>query len=272
VNFVSETAGRLSILEENDRRDCWRLLDVEYENPYINMALEEAITKKVGEQLAPNTIRFWRNQNSVVVGRFQSVMSEVNLDACRRYKTDIVRRFTGGGSVYHDSGNLNYSVYFHVGHRLFRNDFIEVYNAVAQAVIEGLKILGVSAEFESPSSIRIGDFKISGLAGAIKWGAVLCHGSLLVDSNLKILEEVLAVDTGCVESKYVTSVRRKVITLSTHLKRSVSVQEVKEALKLGFENCFLIRLVPGKLTEEELYFARKLCKEKYSQKWSLQDP
>ena len=266
-------SSHICLAGENEHRDVWRLLDIEYGNPYMNMALEEAIARKVGELLVPNTIRFWRNLNSVVVGRFQSVALEVNLDACKRYKTKIVRRFTGGGAVYHDQGNLNYTICFCKEHRLFKKDSLETFSAVAQAVIEGLKILGVSAEFESPNSVQISDLKISGLAGSIKWGAVLCHGSLLVNSNLEILTEVLHVDkldNRDVRCKYVPSARKKVTTLSAQLQRDVSIQEVKEALKTAFEDSFSITLVPGEPTKDELSLAQRLCREKYSQKRSLE--
>jgi len=251
-------------------KEVWRVLDLEYENPYMNRALEEAVARKVGERLVPNTIRFWRNPNSVVIGRFQSVALEVNLEACRKYKTRIVRRFTEGGAVYHDRGNLNYTICFHKEHRLFKKDVLETFTTLAQAVIEGLKILGVPAEFKSPNSIQIGDLKFSGLAGSTKWGSVLYHGSLLVSSNLEILSKVLDVDEKKVKHKYVSSVKKKETTLYGQLRREIPLSEVKQALKQGFKRSFLMKLVCGELTKDEIGPAKKLYKEKYStKKWNF---
>lgn len=268
--ILSNLSSHTRFVGKSYHKDVWRLLDVEYEDPYMNIALEEAIARNVGERLVPNTIRFWRNLNSVVIGRFQSVALEVNLEACRKHKTEIVRRFTGGGAVYQDQGNLNYTICFHKEHRLFKNDILETFNTLARAVIEGLKILGVVSELKSPNSIQINDLKISGLAGSAKWGAVLCHGSLLISSNLKILSEVLDADKQEVSHRYVPSTRRAVTTLCTQLRRKVSLSEVKKALKEAFETCLLIKLVDDELTEDEIRLAQKLYEEKYStEKWNF---
>ena len=91
----------------------WRLLRVFSDDVLMNMALEEAITREVGKQHSPSTLRLWVNPPSVIVGRNQIVDSEVNLSACRRFKIEIVRRFSGGGTVYHDKANLNCTLYTH---------------------------------------------------------------------------------------------------------------------------------------------------------------
>src|SRR2546422_10321162 len=76
----------------------------------MNMAVEEAIPRVVGEGKSPSTVRFWHNSNTIVIGCFQSARLEVNMEACKETETEIVRRFTGGGAGYHDSGELDYAV------------------------------------------------------------------------------------------------------------------------------------------------------------------
>ncbi|MEM3571714.1 MAG: hypothetical protein QW589_07300 [Candidatus Bathyarchaeia archaeon] len=90
-----------------------RLLEIEYSDPYMNLALEEAIFRKLFNGESQATLRFWRNFSAVVIGRFQCISLEVNEEACKRYGIQIVRRITGGGAVYHDEGNLNYSIFLH---------------------------------------------------------------------------------------------------------------------------------------------------------------
>src|SRR5256885_2711764 len=99
--------------------ETWRLVDLEYrDDPFMNMSVEEAIPRAVGEGKAPNTVRFWHNSNTIVLGCFQSALLEVNFDACKETGTTVVRRFTGGGAVYHDAGNLNYAISLRKGHPL----------------------------------------------------------------------------------------------------------------------------------------------------------
>src|SRR2546425_10943159 len=94
------------------------MVEVEYrDNPFLNLALEEAIPRLVGEGKAPSTVRFWHNSNTIVIGCFQSAKLEVNMEACKETGTEIVRRFTGGGAGSHDSGGLYYSSSVRKGHR-----------------------------------------------------------------------------------------------------------------------------------------------------------
>src|SRR2546429_6802969 len=100
----------------------------------MNLAVEEAIPRMVGEGKAPSTVRFWHNSNTIVIGCFQSARLEVNLEACKEMGTEIVRRFTGGGAGYHDSGDLNYSISLPEGHRLVPDPNLQ---SVIQRIFEG---------------------------------------------------------------------------------------------------------------------------------------
>lgn len=242
----------------------WRLLDVEYKDPYLNLALEEAVPFNVGKGASPNTIRFWRNQNAVVIGNFQSPEMEVNLDACRKHQTAVVRRFTGGGAVYHDLGNLNCAISLRKDHLLIKPALGETFTRLSQGLIEGLRLLGAPAQFEAPNSLEVNGRKIVGGAGAVKSGFVFHHCSILVSTDLEVLSEVLGSSENSAKEPCVRSVRKEVSTLSSELGRELTIAEVKDSLKRGFEKDFMIRLAEGETTEEERALAEKLHSEKYS--------
>jgi len=245
-------------------KEVWRLLDLEHENPFLNLAIEEATARIVGRGATPNTVRFWRNKNAVIVGYSQSAEFEVNFEACREYGTAIGRRFTGGGAVYHDLGNLNFSIFVSKAHRLITNDLSETFRTLASAVVEGLKTLGLNIVHEPLNTFQVNGQKICGAAGSLRSGFVLYHGSILVDSNLNVLSKVLDPEAGSPQKKGVPSNKKDVANISTLLGRNLSIQEVKIVLKMGFESNFRIKLEAGKLTREEESLAQQLLKEKYS--------
>jgi len=248
----------------------WRLLDLEYEDPYMNLAVEEAIPRKVGERVAPNTIRFWRNKNVVVIGHFQQVALEVNFEACKKYGTKIVRRFTGGGAVYHDQGNLNYAISLTKDHPLVHDDFSINFRNFLLGIIEGVKILGLNADFKPINKIQVNGRKISGAAGCLKWGTLFFHGSILVSSNLSVLSKVLNASRDDFVGCYVRSVRDRVTTIQNELGTNVSIEEVKKALKIGLEKSYGVKVVEGRLREEERGLAEELYHRKYStEKWNF---
>jgi len=168
----------------------WRLLRVELETPGLNVALDQAILLSVEEGKSPATLRLWVNPPSVVIGRHQNAKEEVDFDACKTYGVQVVRRFTGGGAVYHDKGNLNWSI-------IARKEDLGVKSAISgfelagKAIITGLNALGFLAEFVPPNSIHLGRGKISGMAAYMKRKSLLIHGTLLVHTDLEILRKVL---------------------------------------------------------------------------------
>jgi len=167
----------------------WRLLDIEYPRKAgLNLAIEEALLRQAAKRNGPPIVRFWRNKCAVIVGYSQCVEAEVNLELCRSRGIEIVRRITGGGTVYHDLGNLNYSIVITSDHRLVRKlDIQESYGVFLSGVIECLKKFGVSPSFDPPSDLLVHDRKISGNAQVRKRGIILHHGTILVNSDLNLL-------------------------------------------------------------------------------------
>jgi lipoate---protein ligase len=238
----------------------------------MNLAVEEAIPRVVGEGEAPSTVRFWHNSNTIVIGCFQSAKLEVNMEACAQTGTKIVRRFTGGGAVYHDGGNLNYAISLRKGHPLVPEQNLQsVFQRLSEGAVEGLRKLGVNAEFQPINDIQVGGRKLSGAAGSIRWNSVFHHGCILVGSDLSILGKVLNVPRTKLDDKHVASVQKRVTTVRDELGRDISTKEVQDAIVGGIESCYGVRVAPSELKKEELGLAEELYQTKYSRlEWNLE--
>lgn len=234
------------------------------------MAIDEAILMARLAGLVPNTLRFYKWKPSAVsIGRFQEVNSEVNVRNCRNHGVDIVRRITGGGAVYHDQqGEITYSVI--VDPRDFRSvDIVSTYNIICNGVVEAIRILGIKSDFNlgDPKhcpNITIDGRKLSGSAQHQKKGALLQHGTFLVDVDLNKMFTFLRVswaktlrDVLCVADERITSVKRE-LGFKPTLKNSHT------ALIHGFRKTLKNKLLDGELTDYELKFAEKLRRLKYS--------
>src|SRR5437899_3980604 len=249
------------------------MVEDEYrDNPFLNLALEEGMPRLVGEGKASSTVRFWHNSNTIGIGCFQSAKLEVNMEACKETGTEIVRRFTGGGAVYHDSGNLNYAISLRKGHRLVPDGNLQsVFQRLSEGGVEGLRKLGVEAEFQPINDIQVDGKKVSGAAGSIRWNAVFHHGCILVNSDLSILGKVLNVPRAKLEDKRVASVQKRVTTVRDELGRDMSTREVRAAIVDGIESCYGVRVEAGVLMKEEVWLAEELYQTKYSRlEWNLE--
>src|SRR5690348_5606890 len=253
--------------------ETWRLVDVEYrDDPYRNMSVEEAIPRAVGEGAAPSTVRFWHHSNTIVLGCFQSAQLEVSFDACKETGTTVVRRFTGGGAVYHDAGNLNYAISLKKGHPLVPDtDLQMVFRRLSEGAVEGLRGLGVNAEFQPINDIQVDGKKVSGAAGSIRWGTVFHHGCILVASDLAILGRVLNVPRAKLADRHVASVQKRVTTIGDELGKNVTTRDVRDAIVHGIETAYNVRLEKGELSHSEMSTVKELYDTKYSSsKWNLE--
>ena len=133
----------------------WRLIDMRIEDAPTQMAIDEAIAMARLRYNTPNTIRLYRwNPSAVSIGYFQSLEKEVNLDACRKFGVDVIRRITGGGAVYHDyNGEITYSFVVPESERCVPSDILESYQVICGAIVNGLRYLGVDSEFKPVNDI-----------------------------------------------------------------------------------------------------------------------
>jgi len=250
----------------------WRLLDVETpRNAAMNIAIDEAIFLARTKEAASPIVRFWRNDRAVVIGYSQSVEAEVNLELCEKEGIQVARRPSGGGAVYFDLGNLNYTIVIGADHWLIRSlDIVESYRVLCSGVIEGLRKFSITANFRPLSDILIGDKKVSGSAQSRKKGVILHHGTLLVDADLDMLVRMLDVPPEKIKGKKVTSFKKPVTKLRDELNYKIDITKLKDALTEGFEKSFSARLIPDRLTSMEEEIAQNLYENKYSKKeWNF---
>lgn len=255
----------------------WRLLNIKTDNAFMNMAVDEAILTAHIQKLAPNTLRlFCWKPSAVSIGRFQKIENEVQLENCKAYGVDVVRRITGGGAVYHDSeGEVTYSVVASKND-LEVKDIGEVYAKIYGGLAEALKILGIKADFNKGDAkncpnMTVKGKKISGSAQSHKGSCFLQHGTVLLDVDLEKMFTFLKVPWAKTCMEIVCIAKDKITSIRDELGRNVSVKEVSQALAEGFQKALNIELVDGELTPYERELAEKLCKGKYAtHEWNFE--
>jgi len=252
--------------------DVWRLLKLEVGDAFTNMAIDEAILTARIAGGVPNTLRFYRwNPSAVSIGRFQDLFSEVHVENCRKSGVDIVRRITGGGAVYHDcDGEITYSVVVDGKDLGYADmDIISAYKTVCSGLIEAVRILGTTAEFnpldpKQCPSITIREKKISGSAQSYKRGILLQHGTFLVDINHEKMFTFLKVPWAKTLMDVLEVSKKKLTSAKEELESRMSIGEVYQALVRGFEKALKIQLVEEELTSYERKLAEKLRRNKFA--------
>ena len=177
-------------------------------DPAYNLALEEIIASDYPFE----AVMLWRNEPSIIIGRNQNTEAEINAAAVRERGINVVRRITGGGAVYHDLGNINYTIA--ANDRQLDN---EAFARNAQIIIDVLHKMGVPAEFHGRNDILVDGRKVSGSAKSVLSNRTLFHGTLLFDADLSVLSQVLTPDEEKIKAKGIKSVRSRVANLKEFL-------------------------------------------------------
>ncbi|MCR2045410.1 lipoate--protein ligase [Anaerosalibacter massiliensis] len=223
--------------------------------PQFNLALEEYVFEYLDEY--DEIFMLWQNEPSIIVGKHQNTIEEINTKYVKENNIHVVRRLSGGGAVYHDLGNLNYTIISKVeGSNTF--DF----KTFSQPVIDVLADLGIKAEFTGRNDIVIGGQKFCGNAQYMKKGKVLHHGAILFDTELNILGKSLKVSKDKIISKGVKSVRSRVTNIKDHLKKEITVEDFKNLLlkrMFGGDK----EILPYELSEEDLKNINELVEKRY---------
>ncbi len=242
--------------------EIWRLIKTIKTNGAMQMAIDEAILTHRIKNKVPNTLRFFTwNPKCLTIGYFQNLKKEVDIEKAKALGIDVVRRYTGGGAVFHDK-ELTYSLA--ISEKYVPQDITESYKFICSGIIRGLNLMGVASDFKPVNDIVVGNKKISGNAQTRKEGVVLQHGTILLDIDVKKMFSLLKVPDEKIKDKMVKAVEERVTSLTKELGRDVSVDELRGLLIKGFEDAFRVRFEESELTNEEKMLAKKLCKEKYS--------
>ncbi|MEE4196385.1 MAG: lipoate--protein ligase [Bacteroidales bacterium] len=191
-------------------------------NPYFNLAAEEYVLKNFKE----NCFMLWRNRPSIIVGKHQNTLAEINFEFVKQNNIDVVRRLSGGGAVFHDLGNLNFTFIKNANAQKNLVDF----KKYTQPVIDVLRQLGVDAKFEGRNDIMIDGRKVSGNAEHVFKRRVLHHGTLLFSSVMLDLSKALKVNPLKYQDKGVKSVRSRVTNISDHLPGQMTVMEFHDKI------------------------------------------
>ncbi|MCW4006141.1 MAG: lipoate--protein ligase family protein [Candidatus Bathyarchaeota archaeon] len=250
----------------------WRLLDLETHDAFMNMAIDEAILISRTKGEVPNTLRFYRWKPSTVsIGRFQKVENEVNVENLKELGVDVVRRISGGGTVYHDeTDEVTYSVTANP-EDMGASDITEVYSRIYAAITESLRMLGITADYnpgdkKNCPNLMVQGKKISGSAQANKGTVVLQHGTLLLGIDLPRMFTLLRVPWANSCMQVVDVAKRKITSVELELGHRITYDTAVSALMHGFKVVFNISLKQGELTTQEKQLAQKLYKEKYQTK------
>ena len=224
-------------------------------DPYFNLALEEYVFERMDK--SKSYFMLWQNDNTIVVGKYQNTAEEIDQAYVDAHGIRVARRLSGGGAVYHDKGNLNFTFIVDRADAPGLN-----FKIFVEPVIQALARFGVHAAFTGRNDLTIDGLKFSGNAQYARRGRLLHHGCIMLDSNLTSVADALRVKEAKFASKAVKSVRSRVTTINAHAPAPISMEDFKGALK----ECAMAsgELEPCTLTEEDLAAIRKLRDEKYA--------
>ena len=220
-------------------------------DPAYNLALEEYLLVNRDEEF----FLLWRNEPTVVIGRNQNTSAEINRELIKRESIHVVRRISGGGAVFHDHGNLNFSFLINAE----RSEFD--YTTFTRPLLKTLNRLGIHAENAGRNDVAIDGKKISGNAQHKHQERLLHHGTILFSVDLDKLASVLKSSPEKYESKAIPSIRSRVCNVRDHLVKKIGVYEFE--MQLLDEVCREYSITPGLLSENELKTIYRLRDEKY---------
>ena len=235
------------------------MLFIDNENitdPRVNLAIEEFALKHL--DINETYLLFYINEPSIIIGKNQNTVEEINAEYVREEGIHVVRRLSGGGAVYHDLGNLNFSFITKDDGNSFHD-----FKKFTDPVVKALKKLGVNAELSGRNDILADGKKISGNAQFSTKGRMFSHGTLLFDSEIENVVSALNVRMDKIESKGIKSIRSRVTNIREHLEEDMTMEEFKQTLLTYLFEEF-DSIPKYELTESNWEEIRKISRERYA--------
>ncbi len=192
-------------------------------DPRINLAIEEYALRHLDQE--DDYLLFYVNEPSIIIGKNQNTVEEINQAYVEEHSIHVVRRLSGGGAVYHDLGNLNFSFITKDDGQSFHN-----YRKFTEPVVEALHKLGVQAELTGRNDIQVGERKISGNAQFATKGRMYSHGTLMLQTDLEEVTRALKANRAKIESKGIKSIRSRVANISEFLREPITMEQFKDHL------------------------------------------
>jgi lipoate-protein ligase A len=225
-----------------------------FTDPYLNLATEEYLMKEFQDDI----FSLWQNAPSIIVGKHQNALAEINVDFVKQNNIKVVRRLSGGGTVFHDLGNLNFTFIMNG-----ESDQLVDFHKYTLPILEVLLKLGVDAKFEGRNDLTIGGKKFSGNAEHVHKNRILHHGTLLFSSEMTDLSAALNVDPMKFQDKAVKSVRSRVTNISEHLPKPINLLDFKDMLMQHIMEMYP-DAVRYELTDDDIRKITQLAEKKYS--------
>ena len=223
--------------------------------PYYNMAFDEYCLEQL--RIDEPVFYLWQNRPSVIMGANQEVHTEVNLSYLKENNITLARRVTGGGAVYHDLGNLNYTI---VG----RSDNLQQdYPEYTRYMLQALQQLGIPATLSGRNDILVEGRKVSGFAKRVCKERLMIHGTLMFDVDLEKLTKVLCPPATKLQSKGIASVRSRVANLREYLPEIPDIKTFKHHLEKILSNNYTDQ--EYELTEQDIQQIQQLAQDKFAQ-------
>lgn len=224
-------------------------------DPAYNLAMEQYVFDSLPRDRA--YFMLWQNNNAIIIGKYQNTLAEINQPFVEQHGIHVVRRLSGGGAVYHDLGNLNFTFIVDAG------DTKELdLKLFCLPVVRALDRIGIHAEVNGRNDITIDGKKFSGNAQYLKNGRVMHHGTIMFDSDLSVVEQALRVDPSKIQAKGIKSVRSRVTNVRAYLPQDTGLSEFRSLLLES-----ILSETPGEeyiLNEQDLAAVEALREQRYA--------
>lgn len=221
-----------------------RFLQNRHTDPYYNMAFDEyCLEHRITEE---PIFYLWQNKPAVIIGANQQIATEVNVDYLNKNNIVLARRVTGGGAVYHDLGNLNYTIVGNTNN--IESNYPEYIYIMQQALLQ----MGVPAVLSGRNDIMVNERKVSGFAKRVAKERLMVHGTLMYDVNIDVLSQALTPPSIKLETKGIASVRSRVCNLKEYLPQIPDIASLKNELQ---------RILSNNYTDKEIKISTEMSRE-----------